>query len=556
MGYMLSMIFVMGMILSGLVMILGPIGLSIKGYKKIGIGTGVAGLIGIFVFAFLCSFRYVPTGQIAVVEKTAFGSELGGGDIIATDGEMGMQAQILRNGWHSGLWPFIYELHYEDIYEVPRGQLGIVRTIDGKPLPRNQVFAPEWTDVQQFLDARYFLTSDQGFKGAQTTVLREGQYAFNPELYQIETVDATIIGPSEVGVVKSNVGDLYSDSGLAQSAENNIVPKGYRGIWETTYAPGIVPLNPRAYEIIPVDTTVQIVDYTSKDDNDDEFTQKGLESQIQVKTRDGFIFPVDVRVEYRVSREDAPSIVSNFYSKRDRTYGRQMRQKINSTVRSVFRNNAEQANALDYINQRSTQESRCLEMIREELGKFGITVLRVAIGDIDPDNESAELAALLKTQTDKQIAEQQQRTFQIQQAAAREEQKLNDERKRAEEIRRLATADFDSQVADKEAERIQKIAAAEAEAVRIQRRAEADGVLAIAQAEAEGYRQKAEAIGPENLAMIELFDRIASGEIKITPEILVGGADGGGGIGSAIATMFLQRLQAGEALIELDSSQE
>lgn len=540
---------------------------------------GVCAIAGVVLFLglmFIASFRPVQTGQVAVIDKKMLGSALKGGDIIATEGEMGIQDEILRDGWHSGLWPFVYELEYRNITEIGDGQLGIITTIDGQSLPPGQVFAPEWNNLNDLLDAETFLAADSGdnigYKGQQTTVARPGKYAFNFRLYRVETVEAPTVAAGQVGVIKSNVGEYFPQS----DQNNGIVPRGYRGIWDETYPPGVVALNPNAYQVIKVPTTVRIVDYSETNDNDDEFTQGSLEQMISVKTKDGYIFPVDVRVEYRIEPRNAPIVVSQFYNEKTGTFENQLRQKINSTTRSVFRNNAETAEALDYINQRSTQESQSLALITSEMEDFGVTVLRVAIGDIDPNGESAELTALLKTQTDRQLAVQQEQTFIQQQAAAKEEQKLNDEQQRATEVRRLATADFDDQIAEREAARAIKLAEGESQGVRLKAQAEADrirlaalaqaegtqaqllaeaeGVKAKGLAEAQAYLEKARAVGGDNLAMIELIERIASGDINITPNIMVGSA-GDGSVGAAIGAMLLQRMQNGEPILDLSPIQ-
>jgi regulator of protease activity HflC (stomatin/prohibitin superfamily) len=535
---------------------------SVQGKAVQGGGALALGVAAFMVCLFVASFRPVPTGQVAVIDKKMFGDSLSGGRIIATNGEMGIQDEILRDGWHSGYLPFLFELEYRDLLEVPSGSVGVINTTDGVALPSGQFFAPEWGNAGDLLDAETFLSAREGdqigYKGEQATVLLPGTYAFNFKVYNIETVPAATVAAGQVGVIKSNIGEIYANA----DQNNGIVPRGYRGIWSDTYPPGIVPLNPRAFETIKVPTTVRIVDYTQTDDNNDEFTQIGLEDMIVVKTRDGYIFPVDVRVEYRIEPVNAPSVVSQFYNESKNTFEVQLRQKINSTVRSVFRNNAETAEALDYINQRSQQESQSLAAIRDEMQPFGVTILRVAIGDIDPNNESPELTALLKTQTDRQLAIQEEITFKQQQAAAREQQKLNDEQQRALEAKRLATAEYDAQIAEQTAARAEKEAEGRARAVRVEAEAEAfairqrteaeaAGILALQRAEAQGYLEKAQAVGGSNLAMIELFERIATGQVDITPDIVVGGGGESGTVGNALGTMLLQRLMSGDPLIDI-----
>jgi len=557
------------MVLLSLLAIVGGISgafFSVKHGKGLALAGGslVAGIVLVMMFGWLASFRPIPSGKIGIATKNALGGKLQSGDIIALDGEMGQQVTILREGWHSGLWPFIYDVDYYDVLEIPQGQVGIIEAKDGEGLPNGQAYAPRWDNVDNMLDPVTFLTAvstdslnSVGYKGPQSTVLSPGTHVFHPGLFNITTVPATVIAPGETGVIKSNVG---SEPAM-DLVVNGIVPRyganeeEHRGIWAEAMPPQTLYINPQAYYCIKVPTTVAIVDYTASQDNNDEYTQTSLENSIEVKTKDGFKFPIDVRIEYRIQPADASTVVSFFYDEKTKNVQKKLRQKMNSTVRSVFRNNAENAGALEYINNRSHQEITCFSLINTEMQPFGVTITKVAIGDIDPRSESEELSALLKTQTDKQIALQQELTYVQQQAAAKEEQKLNDEQQRAVEIKRLATADFDAQIAEQEASQQERralgtansaklTADAEAYAIRLRATAEAEGILARQKAEAEGYREKANAIGGSNLAMIELFERISSGQISITPDIVVGGGSGneGGGTINGMFALMIQRM--------------
>ena len=129
-----------------------------------------------------------------------------------------------------------------------------------------------------------------------------------------------------------------------------------------------------------------------------------------VRSIDGFTFPVDIRVTYQIDRDNAPRVVA--------TVGDDamvLSKLVTPSVRAIFRNNAEKVKALDYVQQRSLQETQSNALLKEELAKYGVTLLAVRIGDVG--NEQT-LGALLKTQTDREIALQQQKTFEEQQRAA------------------------------------------------------------------------------------------------------------------------------------------
>lgn len=453
----------------------------------------------VFLAAFcLSSFRYVGEHSIGVVIKNALGPPLPPGKIVATSGEKGPQARILPPGWHPWLWPIIYDIEYHPLIEIPSDSVGLLTAADGQPLPPGQTYAPEWPESQRkqmAQDAVYFLTDGKGYRGPQTSVLEPGTYRINPKLFKVEVVPATNIEKASVGVVKSNVGDEPP----GQVARARLVTVGQQGIWDTPLTPRKYYINPKAYEVTTVSTRKTIVRYAAA-------SAEGEEREIRVRTSDGFTFPVDVRIEYEITPEDAPLVVASVGDDREG-----LLSVLNSAVRAIFRNNAEDVKALDYVQQRSLQESQSLAMLVDEMKKIGVTVTAVRIGDVGTGE--AELAPLLKTQTDREIALQEQLTFQEQQRAAAQKKELTRTEQEAEEERRLATARYQVQIAEQDKEK--RIIEATAEAIQIK-----------ADAQAAAYQKIAQQIGKGNAAMVELLRIIGESGIQITPRVMVVGGDG------------------------------
>jgi hypothetical protein len=63
-------------------------------------------------------------------------------------------------------------------------------------------------------------------------------------------------------------------------------------------------------------------------------------------------------------------------------------------------------------------------------------------------------------------------------------------------------------------------------------------------AKAEAYTEQAQALGQTSLALVEVMQRIADGNVKITPDILVSGGEGGLSGGSGIMAAVLGNLLA------------
>ena len=326
-----------------------------------------------------------------------------------------------------------------------------------------------------------------------------------------------------VGVVKSNVGEapVAPAVQLAAGADvdrHKLVDKGKRGIWRDPILPGQSYLNTKAYEVTKISTRTHVVRYTVS-----QGQRLGLdeESEIMVRTSDGFTFPVDVRLEFSIQPQDAPLVVAIFGDDQEG-----MRAVMNSEVRGIFRNNAEDVKALDYVKQRSLQESQSLEMLQAALSKKGISVSAVRIGDV---GDEKSLGTLLKTQTAREIALQEQMTYQEQQRAAEQKKLLTKTEQEAEEEKRLATANYEVKIAEQEQK--QKVIEAEAEAQSIK-------IKALAQADA--YQQIAAQIGSSNAALIEVLKIVGERDIEITPRVMVsgGGANGASQTTALIGTML------------------
>jgi uncharacterized membrane protein YqiK len=488
----------------------------------------VVALLVLMSFFTLASFRYVGEDQTGVVTKNIGFVSLPPGKIIATNGEKGPQAQILPPGWHPWYWPFIYDIEFADVVEIEQGTVGMLTAADGKPLPRGATYAPPWEEGKETLmaqDAEYFLGEGGGYRGPQTSVLSPGKYRFNPKLFKLETTPVLTIEKAQVGVVKSNVGDdPIPGTGDTETGKRKLVNRGHRGIWLDPLVPDqyYAFSHTDAFQVTTISTKKHIVLYTSRQG---PRTDTAEEREIMVRTSDGFTFPVDVRVEFEIQPQDAPLLVATVGDDRDG-----LRTVMDSAVRAIFRNNAEGVKALDYVKQRSHQEQESESMLKDELKSIGVTITGVRIGDVG--NEET-LGTLLKTQTDREIALQEQDTFKEQQRAAEQKKQLTKTEQEAEEEKRLATATYGVKIAENDKEKQIIAAQAEAESVEIK-----------ATAQANAYKLIAEQIGSNNAALVELLRIVGERRIEITPRVMVtGGASADGQATALIGTMLNSMVQ-------------
>jgi len=526
------------------------------GYRR---AAAVVVLILIVLSLLASSVTYVGSNDVGIVSKNALGRSLTDGKIIAVDGEMGVQAKVLAPGWHVGFWPVVYSVRTVPLTQIASDEVGLIDTQDGLPLDSGQLFAAEYTmaEFQKMLDASHFLGAGKGRKGKQASVLTPGKYRLNTELFKVKMVKQTEVSQGEVAVLKANYGIAPSITvpGIAgavdsaPTAEGSVptnrlmlAAPGEMGVQARALPPGKYPLNTDAFTVIEMYTTQIIAHFTSEKQAVPSAStptrgSETEETEITVRTNDGFTFPVDVRVEYVIDAENAPIVVEKLGDDE----GERFRNALNSAVRAIFRNNAEKVKALDYVQQRSQQESQSLTMLVQQMSKFGVTVTAVRIGNV---GNEASLGLLLKTQTDREIAKQEQLTFQEQKRAAEQKKELARSTQEAEEEKKFATSTYAVKIAAETSK--QKITEAEGEA---------QAITIKAKAQADAYKLIASEIGKSNAALIELLKIVGEKQIQITPRIMINGGQGGLGNTQDGATTALIGTML-DAMIEKDEEKK
>ncbi|MBU1260941.1 MAG: hypothetical protein KJ757_02475 [Planctomycetes bacterium] len=474
-------------------------------------------LIG-FIVLVASSIVKIDGDEVGIVEKKLFGGSLPEGKVLAINGENGVQAQILAPGWHVK-WKWQYNVVQIKMTEIKTGFVGLIQAADGGSLPAGSIYAPEWKEPEKMLSAEYFLGEGKGYKGPQLSVLSPGRYRINTNLFTITSVPITNVTVGMVVVIKSNVGQSVV-------SEDRLVEVGQKGVWKKPLTEGKYRLHTQAYEATPISIRQVKVSYTAEKEQGEGEGYQPMKP-ITVRSADGFTFPVDVRMTYKINSENAPQVVA--------TVGDDalvLTKLVTPAVRAIFRNNAEKVKTLEYVQNRSKQEAQSTSMLKEELAKYGVTVLAVRIGDI---GDEKSLGLLLKTQTDREIALQEQATFEEQQRAAEKQKELIKTKQEAEEEKRLATAMYNVQIAEQDKQKRIIGAQADAEQIRI-----------TAEAKAQAYKKISEVIGPDNAALIEIMKLVESGKVRITPEVMVGGA-GAGMTDALMGTMLRGMLDKGAA---------
>jgi uncharacterized membrane protein YqiK len=206
-------------------------------------------------------FRLVKDDQVGIVTKNMFGKKMPQGQIIATNKEIGVRADILMPGLYWRM-PIVYKIEKAPVTRIEQGSIGIVESIDGKPIPSGRLLADE-VDCNSFQDARAFLENG-GCKGPQVEVLRPGTYRINDKVFKVRVAHAVNVPTEKVGVVTAQDGiPLPSGYIIAPSPEGDcqhfqdgqaFINSGvFRGTQLETLQPGEYYINPLLFSVISYD---------------------------------------------------------------------------------------------------------------------------------------------------------------------------------------------------------------------------------------------------------------------------------------------------------------
>jgi len=489
---------------------------------------GAVGLLISFILITLSTMTYVAEDKIGIVIKK-LGSDLPPGQVIARNKEQGVQADILGPGWHLWYWPWVYDIEQEALTTISQGQVGVVVATDGKPLPQGDVFAPEWDSIEKMADAKNFLAT--GYKGPQLTVLTPGMYRINTRLFHIQPQPALEVGVGQVAVIKANAGKVAAENQVAQVVNGvPLVPKGFQGIWNQPLPPGAYYLHPQAYIVQMVSTANRIYEYAEMDDNN-------FNDPILVRSKDGFTFPVDVRVAVSVDAKDAPYMVAILAYPDAMVQDGEDKGRICilearvvlPVVRTLLRNLAEKLTAFEFVDNRSIVEKDMSSTFKEKMKEFKLTTEGAFIGKIDFDH-NPQTKALMQTRTDREVAMNQKAMFEEQEKAQQQRSSLTKATEEAEQQRNLVQSEYQVKVKAQEA-----LARAE------EAKGEANYIEITFKARQKAYEELTKVIGKDGTVAMELLKMVGKDKIQICPTVMVSGSDSSGSIMSALAGTILSR---------------
>jgi uncharacterized membrane protein YqiK len=436
------------------------------------------------------------------------------------------------NAAHHGFAP--EELH---VYQVPSDRIGIVTVLDGKPIPAGDLAGPVVTTHDSFQKGQAFIEAG-GCRGLQESVLLSGSWNLNPWLVRVELVPMTEIPIGYVGVVVSYVGREHLDVSGDDFTHGDLVERGRKGVWNEPLLPGKHPVNTRVMKVELVPTTNIVLNWAQR--TEAHHYDERL-SPITVRSKDGFSFSLDVSQIIHIGMKAAPRVISRVGSMQNL-----VDHVLQPTVANYFRNSAQEVTVLEFLSARSQRQKEAFEDIRRAVEAYDVECIDTLIGDIVPPAE------LMKTQTDRKIADELQRTYDIQRQAQVKRQELERETAvanmqgevvRSEQMVRITErqAQAAAEQAKGEAAALRFRAEAEADAQRMHGEAEASATRATGLAKAEAYRLGIAAVGPDGFTAIQIAGLFAEHRVRLVPDIAVSGDGASGGL----ATAMLGRVLAG-----------
>jgi uncharacterized membrane protein YqiK len=568
------------------------------GVKGIQLRTLPPGLWPIHPYLFRVSVAkttVIPQGKVGIV-MAADGAPLDPGRLLAkaitghlsfqnaelftsAGGQRGPQVDILTPGTYRILTqsvplegggepkPGLFNVRLYDATVISENQIGLVEALDGSPLNPGDYVAESVPGHDNFQDGHEFIDS-KGQRGPQKDILLPGTYYINPLLFKCILESAKEIKPGEVAVIVSNTGkdpsddirrqmaakvrermereekeqaaesaahldpadaaeikqELLSgdpaDSRLDEGAhEAYVVPEGYRGIQETVVGPGRYYVNTLAITPIVIPTTNQTVEWTSGE-------VVNTFNPFEVISKDGFTMQLEVRVVFRVKPEDAPFMVAKIGG-----IERLIQNVMHPLIDSIFRNQASESSAMAYLQNRHEEQERAEARVRAHLLKYHVDVVNVLICHIHLPEE------LMKTQTEKILAEQRQNMYNAQREAEEKRIQLERTKSQADNQRDLMGATVGVEIAGKRAEQRKAEGEGEAHYISQTGRAEAEKVRLMGEAQGVAYHEQVNALGAQGVALVEVLKVIGEKGVRITPDIMASGGgsgDSGGGIGTLL----------------------
>ncbi|WP_367768685.1 SPFH domain-containing protein [Flavobacterium sp. WC2421] len=560
------------------------------GYQARTLAPGLYWMMWIWQYSVdMTGFTIIPEGQIGLI-LSRDGQEIPTGRILArkvtsdnfqdataflnNGGQKGRQTAFITTGSYR-INTFLFEIVIVEQIKIYENMIGIVTALDGEPIPQGQIAGKNIDGHNNFQDFDAFLDNG-GNRGLQPQVMLAGSYYINTWGIQIEQNPMTDVPIGYVGVVISYIGEDGKDVTGDTFKHGNIVSKGQRGVWMEPLGPGKYALNKYTTKLEPVPTTNLVLNWANARSESHDL-DKNL-STITVRSKDGFPFNLDVAQIIHVPANEAPKVIARFGSMTNL-----VSQVLEPTIGNYFRNSAQDSDVISFLSTRKERQESAKTHIKTVLDEYNVNAVDTLIGDIVPPD------SLMKTLTDRKIAEEEQKTYQTQRMAQEQRQGVEKETAIADMQKEIVKASQSVEIAQRtadatvkkaegdatslklnvnaeaeatkmranaEAEATKARAGAQAEATKLNASAEAEKIsktglaeaekiMAIGKSTAEAYQLQVSAMGGDNFTKYKITEEIGKGNIKVIPDVLITGTNGSeGGISGLLGLKLMEMMDS------------
>jgi len=498
-------------------------------------------------------FTIIPEGQIGLVlAKDGMAIPTGNilGQMVESDtyqdatkflnngGQRGRQTTYITAGSYR-INTMLFDISITDMIRIQESMVGIVTTLDGLPIENGQIAGKMIDGLNNFQDFDKFIKNG-GNRGLQPHGILAGSYNLNPWAVQMEEIPMTEISIGYVGVVISFIGQDGHDLTGSDFKHGNIVEKGYKGVWLEPLGPGKYPINKYTMKVELVPTTNLVLNLASAR-SEAHNLDKNL-STITVRSKDGFPFNLDVAQIIHVPTTEAPKVIARFGNMVNL-----VSQVLEPTIGNYFRNSAQDSDVIAFLSTRKERQESANEHIKKVLDEYNVNAVDTLIGDIVPPE------SLMKTLTDRKIAEEQKITYDTQKKAQETRQGMEKETAIADMQKDIVKAQQSVEIAERtasatvkksegdatgvklavgvETEATKMSAFAEAESTRVRAQADSEAIKLKAAAQAEQITLSGSAEAGKILAIgkstaeYKITEELAKGHIKLIPDMLIAGTN-------------------------------
>ena len=510
------------------------------------------------------SVIWVSSGHFATLKRVYGGTALPPGKMVATDGELGPQAEIITAGFH--FRPFVSianEIEYHAVYTVPQGRCAKLSAKDGVQPANGTAFADPWPqgEVSQMAnDAQYFLKHG-GQRGPQSAVLFPGSYTLHPYLWaEPELVDAMRVEQGYVGVVKSSLHAAVDFGQLKRAKPTNtelvalkgklpegaasvaLVPVGGVGVWEEALLPNLYYLNPDCYRVTMIPVVAQVYEYRGgykrrtveiSVDRKGEISERVAESEILPVPQaadqaifckpEGWDVAQELRVLAQITPEMAPFVVASLAITEANASAVIEDRVVTPVIRSVVR---------DVLGGALVRMERQVPRL-DQTGKLVVDAQGVPQMDLQTEFRPVKVLDLLENRASlEEAAEERARPECLKEGVTLLEVRLSDSntpaelliaRKREQLAQQLSKAWAEEERAQQQRQKTEnakamadqqptlveaEIKQKRAEQLAKARETEAMGEQAYLNAIAQGQKSQAEVLGKEATIQMRMFEQV------------------------------------------------